>query len=134
MKATAVIERGSDGTYGVYIESDNVPFGVLGEGKTVAEATADFNNSLEEMRAYYAEEGKEFPADLEFEFKYDTASFLQQYAYAFTLAGLERITGINQRQLSHYINGVRKPSEATTHKIEERLHQFGAEITSVRFV
>lgn len=134
MKATAVIERGADGKYGVYIESDNVPFGVLGEGETVAEAVANFKASLEDMREYYAETGKEFPADLEFEFKYDTASFLQQYAYAFTLAGLERITGINQRQLSHYINGVRKPSEATTHKIEERLHQFGAEITSVRFV
>ncbi len=116
MKAIAKIERGADGTYGVFIESDNVPFGVLGDGKTVAEAIADFNNSLEEMREYYAETGKEFPQDLEFEFKYDTASFLQQYAYAFTLAGLERITGINQRQLSHYINGVRKPSEKTTQK------------------
>ena len=133
MKAIAIIERGNDGTYSVFIESDNVPFGAIGDGKTVAEAIADFNNSIDEMRAYYAEEGKEFP-DLEFEFKYDTASFLQQYAYAFTLAGLERITGVNQRQLSHYITGVRKPSVKTTQKIENRLHEFGAEIASVRFV
>lgn len=134
MKVIAVIERGSDGTFGVYIEGNNVPFGVIGDGETVAEAIADFMNSVEEMRAYYADEGKEFPQNLEFEFKYDTASFLQQYAYAFTLAGLERITGINQRQLSHYINGFRKPSEKTTKKIEERLHKFGAEIASVRFI
>jgi predicted RNase H-like HicB family nuclease len=133
MKATAVIERGADGTYGVFIESDNVPFGILGDGKTVAEAIADFYLSLEDMREYYEEIGKEFPEDLEFEFKYDTASFLQQYAYAFTLAGLERITGINQRQLSHYINGIRKPSEKTIQKIEERLHTFGSEIAAVRF-
>ena len=133
MKTIAVIERGADGTYGVFIESKDVPFGVIGDGETVAEAIDDFNNSVDEMRAYYAEEGKEFP-QLEFEFKYDTASFLQQYAYAFTLAGLERIMGINQRQLSHYINGVRKPSEKTTKKIENRLHEFGAEIASVRFV
>ncbi len=133
MKAIAVIERGADGTYGVFIESDNVPFGVIGDGKTIAEAVADFNNSVEEMRVYYAEKGKEFP-QLEFEFKYDTASFLQQYAYAFTLAGLGRITGVNQRQLSHYINGVRKPSEKTTRKIENSLHKFGAEIAAVRFV
>ena len=85
------------------------------------------------MRGFYAEEGKEFP-ELEFEFKYDTASFLQQYAYAFTLAGLERITGVNQRQLSHYINGVRKPSKSTIEKIENSLHKFGNEISSVRFV
>jgi predicted RNase H-like HicB family nuclease len=133
MKAIAVIERGNDGTYGVYIESGNVPFGAIGDGNSIYEAIADFNNSIDEMRAFYAEEEKEFP-DLEFEFRYDTASFLQQYAYALTLAGLERITGVNQRQLSHYINGVRKPSEKTTQKIEERLHKFGAEIASIRFV
>ncbi|MDR0907181.1 MAG: type II toxin-antitoxin system HicB family antitoxin [Rikenellaceae bacterium] len=133
MKATAVIERGLDGTYGIFVESNNLPFGVLGDGKTVAEAIDDFYASLEDMREYYEEIGKEFPKDLEFEFKYDTASFLQQYAYAFTLAGLERITGINQRQLSHYINGIRKPSEKTIKKIEERLHTFGSEIAAVRF-
>lgn len=133
MKATAVIERGNDGTYGIYIASDNVPFGAIGDGKTVAEAMADFNNSIDEIREYYAAEGKEFP-DLEFEFKYDTASFLQQYAYAFTLAGLERITGVNQRQLSHYINGVRKPSRGTVEKIQSRLQNFGNEISAVRFV
>ena len=134
MKAVAVIEKGKDCTYGIYIESDNLPFGAIGDGETVAEAIADFNNSIDEMRAYYAEIGKEFPKDLEFDFKYDTASFLQQYAYAFTLAGLERITGINQRQLSHYINGVRNPSDKTIRKIENRLHAFGKEIISVRFV
>lgn len=133
MKIIAVIERGGDGTFGVYIASEGVPFGVVGDGKTVAEAVADFKNSINEMRQYYTEEGKAFP-ELEIEFKYDAASFLQQYAYAFTLAGLERITGVNQRQLSHYINGVRKPSKATIEKIESRLHQFGNEISAVRFV
>lgn len=133
MKATAVIERGNDGTYGIYIASDNVPFGAIGDGATVAEAMADFNNSIDEIREHYAAEGKEFP-DLEFEFRYDTASFLQQYAYAFTLAGLERITGVNQRQLSHYINGVRKPSRGTVEKIQSRLQDFGNEISAVRFV
>ena len=48
MKATAVIERGKDGTYGVYIVSDNVPFGAIGDGKTVAEA-------LEKAKAMEAE-------------------------------------------------------------------------------
>jgi hypothetical protein len=134
MKAIAIIERGVDGTYSVFIGSDNVPFGALGDGKTVGEAVADFYNSVDELRASFAEDAMEFPQDLEFEFRYDTASFLQQYAYAFTLAGLERITGVNQRQLSHYINGIRKPSEKTTQKIEERLHSFGAEIASVRFI
>lgn len=133
MKATVIIERGADGTYGAYIADNTLPFGAIGDGNTVAEAIADFKNSVNEMREYYKSEGKPFP-NVEFEYKYDTASFLQQYAYAFTLAGLERITGVNQRQLSHYINGVRKPSKTTITKIENRLHSFGNEISAIKFI
>lgn len=133
MKAKVIIERGVDGTFDANIEFlENVPFGLLGQGKTVAETIADFNNSYAEMCAYYAKEGKECPV-LEFEFKYDVPSFLQYYAYAFTLAGLERITGVNQKQLWHYISGTRRPSERTIRKIEERIHNFGQEIASVSF-
>jgi len=46
----------------------------------------------------------------------------------------ERITGVNQRQLSHYINGVKKPREKTVRKIENRMHVFTNELSSVRFV
>ncbi len=134
MKALAMIERGNDGSYGVYLGSDNLPFGIIGDGDTIGDAVADFYNSLAEMRTYYAEVGKEFPSDLEFEFRYDIPSFLQYYAYAFTLAGLERITGVNQKQLGHYISGHRKPSEKTVRKIEERIHAFGQEIASVKFI
>lgn len=133
MKAEVIIERGSDGTYSAYIGSDNVPFGLIGDGKTVQETIADFLNSAEEMKEYYKEQGKEFP-EMEWKFKYDVASFLQYYAFAFTLAGLERITGVSQGQLSHYINGVRKPSPKTIQKIESRLHDFAKEIGQVNFV
>lgn len=134
MKVVVIIERGTDGTYSAYIENNNLPFGVIGDGNTVAETIADFQTALNDMRDYYLQIGKEFPQGLQFEYKYDTASFLQHYAYAFTLAGLERITGVNQRQLSHYINGIRKPSKLTREKIEQRLHDFGNEISAVRFV
>ena len=67
MKATAIIEMGKDGTYGIYVSDNNLPFGVIGDGATVAEAKADFQNSLDEMRAYYESEGKEFPK-IEFEY------------------------------------------------------------------
>lgn len=133
MKVVVIIERGADGTYGAYIANDDMPFGVIGDGNTVAEAIDDFNNSIEEMRALYLEEGKKFP-DIEIEYRYDTASFLQMYAYAFTLAGLERITGIHQKQLSHYINGIKKPRKRTIEQIEKRLHSFANEISAIRFI
>lgn len=134
MKVIVIIERGIDGTYSAYIEDNNLPFAVIGDGNTVSETIDDFHIALKEMEAYYEKAGKEFPHDLQFAYRFDTASFLQHYAYAFTLAGLERITGINQRQLSHYINGIRKPSKKTIEKIERRLHDFGNEISAVRLV
>lgn len=134
MKAKVIIERGIDGTFDANMEFlKDVPFGLLGQGKTVSETIEDFNNSYAEMRAFCEEEGKEVP-ELEFEFIYDVPSFLQYYAYAFTLAGLERITGINQKQLGHYISGVRKPSWKTTRKIEERIKDFAKDLEAVKFV
>jgi len=134
MKVQVIIERGADGTFDANMEYiSSVPFGLLGQGNTVSEAIDDFYNSYGEIKTMYQAEGNEFPI-LEFEFKYDMPSFLQYYAYAFTLAGLERITGVNQRQLSHYINGVKKPGEKTVRKIENRIHVFANEISSVNFV
>jgi transcriptional regulator with XRE-family HTH domain len=51
-----------------------------------------------------------------------------------SLAGLEKITGINQRQLSHYLNGVKKPRQETIQKIEESIHRFANELSQVNFV
>ena len=134
MKVQVIIERGVDDTFDANMEFiSNIPFGLLGQGKTVSEAIDDFYNSYYEIKAMYQAEGNECPA-LEFEFKYDMPSFLQYYAYSFTLAGLEQITGVNQRQLSHYINGVKKPGERTVRKIENRIHVFANEISSVSFV
>lgn len=129
-----IIERGTDGTFdacmGVY---PDLKFGLLGQGKTVREAKEDFYNSYKEMGELFAEQGRKIE-QLEFNFKYDIPSFLQYYAFAFTLAGVERITGVSQGQLSHYINGVRKPSEKTARKIQERMHEFAKEIGQVNFV
>ena len=129
-----IIERGSDGTFDANMETySDLEFGLLGQGKTVEEAKADLMNSYNEIKEIFVEQGKEVE-DLRFEFKYDIPSFLQYYAFAFTLAGVERITGVSQGQLSHYINGVRKPSAKTARKIQERIHEFAKSLSQVRFV
>ena len=135
MKLNVVIEKGNDGTFDAVLEySDKITFGLLGQGDTVENAIADFYNTYNEMKQLYADEGRDFPDDLEFIFKYDIQSFLQFYKGKLTLAGLEHITGINQVQLSQYVNGYRHPSRRTTEKIEKRLHSFGNELSKVQFV
>ena len=128
-KINVVIERGIDGSFSAYIADDNCEFGCIGEGKSVEETKADFMKAVGEMQEVYAEEGSKFP-DVEFDFIYDMASFLNYYAYAFSLAGLARITGVNQGQLSHYVTGRRRPSKSTVEKIEQSLHDFANDWSS----
>lgn len=61
------IEHGTDGTYSAYIADEDCEFGCIGEGKTIEETKADFMKAVEDMKAVYAEEGKDFPK-VEFEF------------------------------------------------------------------
>lgn len=126
---------GSDGTYGVYLdlEEKRLSYGIIGDGDTVQEAIADFENSYEEMKTYYYDIGKNFQ-EAEFEYHYDMASFLQFYAKYFSLAGLSRLTGIHQGQLSHYVNGTRTPSKRTIRKMDESIHTFAKKLSQVQFV
>jgi predicted RNase H-like HicB family nuclease len=134
-KIKAFIERGNDGTYSVYVdlEDNTLNYGIFGEGNTVQEAVDDFKEGYLEMKALFDEEKKHF-VEADFEFYYDTASFLQFYTNYFSLAGLERVTGINQRQLSHYVNGHKTPRPATVKKIETSLQMLSRELAQVHFI
>ena len=96
MKLKAIIVSGNDGTYDLNLEySDKVSFELFGTGNSVEEAKADYYNSHDEMKEYFEESGKKFPEKLEFDSKYDVASFIEYYSNRFTLARLQTITGIN---------------------------------------
>lgn len=72
--------------------------------------------------------------DYEIEYRYDVQSILSYYASVFTKPALERLTGINQKQLHHYATGLKKPREPQRKKIELALHRLGNELLSVHFV
>ena len=126
--------RESDGTYSSYMDDKaNLPYGLVGEGATVAEAMAEWNQAYNDMRALFDEEGKEF-VEAQFSFVYDVPSFLLYYAGKLTYAGLAKLTGISAAQLSQYANGYRNPSPKTTEKIQNALHAFGKELSQVQLV
>jgi predicted RNase H-like HicB family nuclease len=131
----AFIERGNDGTYGVYVDLDDnsLNYGVIGEGHTVQEAIEDFKICYREMKELHEEENLPF-VEAEFEFHYDTSSFLDYYTNYFSLAGLSRLTGIHQGQLSHYLTGVRNPSKRTIQRIDSSIHHFAKNLSQVQFV
>ena len=61
----------------------------------------------------------------------DVKSLLDFYSGIFSKAGLERITGINQKQLWHYASGNRKPRPEQAMKLENALHKLGEELISI---
>jgi len=127
----AIIERASDGTYGVYCKNETF----TGMGDTSEEAK---NNMLEQMRFYKktaSEDGFEYPAflddDFEVVYKFDTKSLLQYYSGILSLSGLEKITGIHQKQLWNYLHTDTLPRRTQIEKIEHGLHALGNELTSL---
>ncbi|MBO4943446.1 MAG: helix-turn-helix transcriptional regulator [Muribaculaceae bacterium] len=111
----------------------DLPYGLVGEGATVAEAMAEWNQAYNDMRKLFEEEGKEF-VEADFSFAYDVPSFLLYYAGKLTYAGLSKLTGISAAQLSQYANGYRNPSPKTTAKIQSALHAFGQELSQLQLV
>ena len=108
--------------------------GVYGSGDTVESCKS---NVLEGLRLLLAHNNKNTLPDIlkgeyEIEYHYDVQSILNYYANVFTKPALERLTGINQKQLHHYATGLKKPREIQRKKIETALHRLGNELLSVR--
>jgi len=72
-----------------------------------------------------------FKGNYELVYKFDTQSLLKYYKGIFTQSALERLSGINQRQLSHYSSGLKKPRPLQRKKIEDALHELGKELLAV---
>lgn len=58
---------------------------------------------------------------------------LLKYKGIISMSGLSKITGINERQLSHYVQGVSKPRKAQEEKIIQGLKKLGEELTQLDF-
>lgn len=134
LKIKAIIEQGNSG-FDITLEyNESVPFGLLGQGKTVEDAKADFENSYREMVDLMNRKNIKYPS-LEIEYTYsDIITFIKSVSSTFTMSGLSKITGINRKQLGHYVQGVSKPRPATAIHIQNSISAYIKELSSVRFV
>lgn len=115
----AIVERASDGTFTVYCK-DQI---FSGAGTTVDAAKADMAAQMAFYKETARSAGFKYPAFLDDDFKVhysvDATSLMKYYVSTgiFSLAGLEKVTGINQKQLWSYMNGT-KPRKAQRERIE----------------
>lgn len=130
-KVNAVISRSSDGFYGVHCFDEMFS----GGGNSAEEAKADMLEQMKFFKETAIEEGFEYPDFLDEEFEivysFDVKSVLEYYSGILSLAGLERVTGIHQKQLWSYLHGKSTPRKAQVDKIEAGLHNLGKELMSV---
>jgi hypothetical protein len=134
MKTIALIEKGKDGTFGIF--TPDLKSTIIGEGKTVAEAKSDFNNSVNEVSLYFKESGKTLPEELqniEFEYKYDLASLFNYYNFI-NVTKFAKVAGINASLMRQYKSGNQYISENQVMKIESALHKIANEIAGIKLI
>jgi predicted RNase H-like HicB family nuclease len=124
------IEKGND-QYGAWIEG--IP-GIYGAGDTVQEVKDNILEAIKLYEQYNEEMPKRLDGNYDIKWEFDTTSFLEYISVVFTKSGLERITGINQKQLSHYSTGLKKPRKEQIEKIDVGIHRFVDELRQIHLV
>lgn len=109
---------------------------VIATAKTLAQLKADFAESLKWHIEGCVSDGDVLPdylvsGDYELCFNLDTAALLQNAETFTTLAAISRASGINQKQLSHYANGLKQPRPMQRARIIAGLHAIGSQIMSM---
>jgi predicted RNase H-like HicB family nuclease len=130
----AVIEKGSDGFYSIYIPEIS---GLYGTGATEPEAKDSLNESIEMAVDHIEETGDsgDYAPLMEkhtIEYVYDLSGFFKRYDY-FDVTAFARRVGINSSLMRHYKTGMKKASSSQKSKILEGVRSVANELHAVKF-
>lgn len=133
MKTLKIIIERSDDMFSAYAENAE---GIYGGGDTVEEAKQSILDAICIIKAEFTPENIPtiLKGDYEIIYNFDVESLLNYYKGIFTNSALEKITGINQRQIQHYSSGLKRPRQPQLKKIEEGLHRLAAELQALKLV
>ena len=128
-KIIMVIEKSKD-LYCAY--SDNCD-GIYAAGDSIDAVKADAYQAIEGIKRNLPEERwpEQIKGDFEIVWKFDVPSFLEYYGGIMSLAGMEKMTGINQKQLSNYLNRRAVPRQKQADRIITGMHKFARELLSI---
>ena len=123
----------SKDNFGAYSVNEK---GIYGAGNSIKECQDDILRSIEEIKQTLPSD--EWPAILnsnyEIEWHYDVQSLLLHYGMIMSLSGLEKITGIHQKQLWAYMHGRSTPRQKQVNKIENSIRSFGDELSRLHIM
>ena len=109
--------------------------GCVATGKTLSEVKEAYASALD-FHLEGVDEG-ELPGwitarEFTLGFELTAGALLKHYGDVVTLNAMSRATGINARQLSHYINGNRTPRARQRERIVEGLHAIAEQLADAR--
>ena len=128
-KIIMIIEKSKD-FFDAY--SDNCD-GIYAAGEDIEAVKADTMEAIRLIKKNLPEERwpEQIKGDFEIEWKFDVPSFLEYYGGIMSLAGMEKMTGINQKQLSNYLNHRAVPRRKQADRIITGMHKFARELLSI---
>ncbi len=133
-KLVGVIEKASDGGYGIYALEDVIP--VTGYGLTEEEAKNDFVEQMKEEADYYKEKRGTYPEwyseNMEVEYKYDMSAFFMSFPFI-NASELAKSLGINPSLMRKYKSGLAKASAKQKDMIQEKFAGLVKRLELVRF-
>lgn len=129
---TVTVNIDWEDNYGAY--SDEVS-GCVATHKTLEGVKQAYIKAIKFHLEGLHKDGDEIPAVLKGKYRLvfilNVRALLHYFEGVLTRSALSRVTGINERQLGHYITGHRKPRPEQRKKIVEGIRRIGKEIDSV---
>ena len=123
----AIVERGKGkGNFSCFATESVGNCGLFGYGRTAREAMEDIQVSVQECREMAAEEGRDFPEEIEFDFRLDVGSFFDFYPLDVTATA--RYIGINPSVLRQYVSAIREPQKKQLDKINAGLERLAHDL------
>ena len=133
-KLVGVIEKASDGGYGIYALENVIP--VTGYGLTEEEAKKDFVEQIKEQADYYKEKKGFYPEwyeeNLEVEYKYDMSAFFMSFPFI-NASEFAKSLGINPSLMRKYKSGLAKASTKQKDLIQEKFSGLVERLELVKF-
>ncbi len=103
---------------------------ILVTAPTLDEFKKEFEESLEFHIEGLKGDGNDIPeyilsGNYRIVYNLEASALLKEAESFTTLAAISRATGINQKQLSHYANGVKQPRPSSRERIIQGIHAIG---------
>lgn len=130
----AIIEKASDGGYGIYAEGQGVP--LFSSGLTEKEAREEFETLVHEQAEYMKEQQGVYPEwyadDVQIDYRYDMSAFFQVFPFI-NVSEFAKSLDINPSLMRKYKSGIAKAGDRQKDLIQHKFDDIVSHLSAVRF-